>query len=153
MVNKKDINEILERTRRHDIVEYEESEDGSKKSGIVIAINEADDIKMEAQIAMRMAVEKGLGLYKFILITNNERKIDQGLAKRLAKFEFRNLKEDQAFILMHRVMEKNNVSIPEEDMKKIYEKTQNPRDIIMELQKSYNRGLVRELRQRDKNTP
>lgn len=141
-VNKRDVNDFVkQREVAHNMSEFDVYEDGTRLPGIVYAINESDVIKHDAQIALRMAVEKQLGALRFIFITNVPGEMDKGLMHRLSKFEFRNLEYGQARDLILRILRDNGKSLSEEMIQDIYKKTQNPREIVMKLQKLYNRSL------------
>ena len=105
-----------------------------KWEGIKFIIDEAEQITPTAQIMIRDSMERGGFAAKVIMITNDLRKIDEGLRKRFIELEFTPIKEQSMRKLAERIIQTEQLDIPDDDLTSIIKASVGiPRDFIKNL--------------------
>ena len=88
----------------------------------IVFLDEADNLSLAAQKALRRVIEDYQKHTKFILACNYPRKIIEPVRGRLAKFEFHSYKEEEIKNYIRNIAEKEEISISEEVLSLIIKK-------------------------------
>lgn len=120
-----------------------------RTDGIKIIIDEAEQIINEAQIMLRDSVERGGYSAVVIMITNDLKKINEGLKERFPlKLEFKSVEPEKMRNLARRIIEAENVNISSQDLEKIVKvSTGIPRRLIQHLNLYADTGTLPEERE------
>lgn len=117
-----------------------------RTDGIKIIIDEAEQITNEAQIMLRDSFERGGFSAVVIMITNDLKKINEGLKERFPlKLEFKPVEPERMRNLAKRITEAENVNISNQDLENILRASAGiPRRLIQHLNVYADTGVLPE---------
>jgi replication factor C small subunit len=87
----------------------------------ILILDEADNMTGDAQQALRRTMERFTETCRFILIANYSGKIIEPIQSRCAPFRFTYLKREDQDAFLKRIVQKENVKIPDDGLNAVFE--------------------------------